>query len=84
LDWSISRATQLTNIVFSMPNFSTGHTGIFMPEGGSGTMMGDLTFNESAIGLNMNNQQYEGITASSLLSESYVGVTDQQLRLHPS
>jgi hypothetical protein len=36
-----------------------------MPEGGSGTM-GDLTFNESAIGLNMNNQQYECTTASSL------------------
>lgn len=60
LDWSVSQATQLTNIVFSMPNFSTGHTGIVMRERGSGTMMGDLTFNGGAIGLNMNNQQYEG------------------------
>ena len=25
LDWSVSQATQLTNIVFQMPNFSTGH-----------------------------------------------------------
>jgi glucan 1,3-beta-glucosidase len=60
LDWSVSQATQLTNIVFQMPNFSTGHTGIVMPEGGSGTMMGDLTFNGGSVGLNMNNQQYEG------------------------
>ena len=43
-----------------MPNFSTGHTGIIMPEGGSGTMMGDLTFNGGVIGLHMGNQQYEG------------------------
>ncbi|KAF1351319.1 putative exo-beta-1,3-glucanase [Delphinella strobiligena] len=60
LDWSVSQATQLTNIVFQMPNYSIGHTGIAMPEGGSGTMMGDLTFNGGVIGLNMNNQQYEG------------------------
>jgi Pectate lyase superfamily protein len=26
LDWSVSQATQLANIVFQMPNFSTGHT----------------------------------------------------------
>jgi glucan 1,3-beta-glucosidase len=25
LDWSVSQATQLANIVFQMPNFSTGH-----------------------------------------------------------
>lgn len=64
LDWSVSQATQLTNIVFNMPNYSTGHTGIAMPEGGSGTMIGDLTFNGGAVGLNMNNQQYEGKSLS--------------------
>jgi len=26
LDWSVSQATQLANIIFQMPNFSTGHT----------------------------------------------------------
>jgi glucan 1,3-beta-glucosidase len=25
LDWSVSQATQLANIIFQMPNFSTGH-----------------------------------------------------------
>lgn len=25
LDWSVSQATQLANIVFQMPDFSTGH-----------------------------------------------------------
>ena len=61
LDWSVSQATQLTNVVFQMPNYSTGHTGIVMPDnnGGSGTMMGDLIFNGGAVGINMQNQQYE-------------------------
>ena len=64
LDWSVSQATQLTNLVFNMPSNSAGHTGISMPEGGSGTMMGDLTFNGGAVGVNMNNQQYEIKTAT--------------------
>ena len=61
IDWSVSQATQLTNVVFQMPNYSTGHTGIVMPDnnGGSGTMMGDLTFNGGFVGINMQNQQYE-------------------------
>ena len=28
MDWTVSQATQLTNVVFNMPNFSTGHTGL--------------------------------------------------------
>jgi len=28
LDWTVSQATQLTNVVFRMPNYSTGHTGL--------------------------------------------------------
>ncbi|RFU33704.1 hypothetical protein B7463_g2616, partial [Scytalidium lignicola] len=58
LDWSVSQATQLSNVVFNMPTFSTGHTGIVMPEGGSGTLMNDITFNGGFIGLDYNNQQY--------------------------
>ena len=64
LDWSVSQATQLTNLVFNMPSYSSGHTGITMPEGGSGTMMGDLTFNGGVVGINLNNQQYEIKTAT--------------------
>lgn len=45
LDWSVSQATQLSDVVFNMPNYSSGHTGITMPEGGSGTFMGNLQFN---------------------------------------
>ena len=69
LDWSVSQATQLTNLVFNMPDYSTGHTGIAMPEGGSGTMMGDLTFNGGAVGINMSNQQY------NLKNIAFVGCT---------
>lgn len=28
LDWTVSQATQLTNVVFNMPDYSTGHTGL--------------------------------------------------------
>jgi glucan 1,3-beta-glucosidase len=64
LDWSVSQATQLTNVAFKMPDYSTGHTGIAMPEGGSGTMMNDLTFYGGVVGINFSNQQYnlKGIT----------------------
>jgi glucan 1,3-beta-glucosidase len=64
LEWSVSQATQLTNCVFNMPDFSGGHTGITMPEGGSGTYMGDLQINGGAVGINMGNQQYiiKGVT----------------------
>jgi glucan 1,3-beta-glucosidase len=31
LDWSVSQATQLTNVLFNMPDYSQ-HTGLAMPE----------------------------------------------------
>jgi glucan 1,3-beta-glucosidase len=58
LDWSVSQATQLANCEFNMPQFSSGHTGIIMPEGGSGTFMGDLKINGGNVGIDMSNQQY--------------------------
>jgi glucan 1,3-beta-glucosidase len=58
IDWSVSQATQLTNCVFNMPSFSSGHTGISMPEGGSGTYLGDLQINGGVVGIDMSNQQY--------------------------
>ena len=60
LDWSVSQATQLTNVVFNMPNYSSGHIGVAMLEldpGISGTFMGDLTFHGGAKGIDMNGQQ---------------------------
>ncbi|KAJ9639673.1 hypothetical protein H2204_003744 [Knufia peltigerae] len=57
MDWSVSQATQLTNNLFRMPQGSA-HTGVAMPEGGSGTFMGNLAFEGGFIGLNFNNQQY--------------------------
>jgi glucan 1,3-beta-glucosidase len=66
LDWTVSQATQLTNIVFRMPNFSTGHTGVTVsinyPNDGSGynsaVIMNDLTFNGGAVGMRLSGQQY--------------------------
>lgn len=60
LDWSASQATQLTNVVFDMPNFSSGHTGVAMEEaskGISGTFMGDLTFHGGSVGIDLNGQK---------------------------
>ena len=57
MDYSVSQATQLTNVAFRMP-LSSQHTGLATPEGGSGTYMGDLEFSGGLIGINMNNQQY--------------------------
>lgn len=57
MDWSVSQATQLTNVLFRMPQGSQ-HTGVATPEGGSGTYMGNLDFEGGAVGINHNNQQY--------------------------
>jgi glucan 1,3-beta-glucosidase len=57
LDWSVSQATQLTNVLFNMPHNSL-HTGVSTPEGGSGTYLGDLEFVGGKYGINLNNQQY--------------------------
>jgi glucan 1,3-beta-glucosidase len=68
MDWSVSQATQLTNVLFKMPA-SSQHTGVSTPEGGSGTYMGNLDFEGGAIGINMNNQQY------SIKSCTFTGTT---------
>ena len=57
LDWSVSQATQLTNDLFRMP-WGSSHTGVAMPEGGSGTYLGNVDFEGGAIGLDFSNQQY--------------------------
>lgn len=62
IDWSVAQGTQLTNCVFNMPSYSSGHTGVGQKSGGdSGTIMGDLTFNGGAVGINLgsSNEQYE-------------------------
>jgi glucan 1,3-beta-glucosidase len=66
IDWTVSQATQLTNIVFNMPNYSTGHAGVTAalnyPNDGSGynsaLILNDLTFNGGATGMVLNGQQY--------------------------
>lgn len=58
LDWSISQATQLTNVVFHMPYDSTSHTSLAMPAHGSPLMVNDCTFIGGFVGIAMNTQQY--------------------------
>lgn len=65
IDWTVSQATQLTNIVFNMPNFSTGHAGVTVAlnypgsDGfNSGIILNDLTFNGGATGMILNGQQF--------------------------
>jgi glucan 1,3-beta-glucosidase len=66
LEWSIAQGCQLTNVVFNMPPYSTGHTGVGMPHGGSALMINDCTFNGGVVGINVYTQQYhfKGLTFS--------------------
>jgi glucan 1,3-beta-glucosidase len=68
IDWTVSQATQLTNIVFNMPDSSTGHAGVTVafnyppspdPSGfNSAVILNDLTFNGGATGMILNGQQW--------------------------
>ncbi|KAH8888367.1 family 55 glycoside hydrolase [Thozetella sp. PMI_491] len=64
LDWSVSQAVQLSNVRFQMPYDSTGHTGIYMPEGGSPLFINDCYFHGGVVGILADTQQYhfKGIT----------------------
>ncbi|KAB2576720.1 Exo-beta-protein [Lasiodiplodia theobromae] len=64
LDWTVSQATQISNVVFNMPNGSTGHIGMRIGEweGGDGynsnIIINDLTFNGGYIGIYAGGQQW--------------------------
>ncbi|GAB5594024.1 hypothetical protein Unana1_08924 [Umbelopsis nana] len=77
LDWSVSQGTQLANAAFHMPSGSQ-HTGVATPTGGSGTYMGNLEFVGGAVGININNQQYNfkditftGCTTGIMISHGF-------------
>ncbi|EED13452.1 exo-beta-1,3-glucanase, putative [Talaromyces stipitatus ATCC 10500] len=59
LDWTVSQATQLANVVFNMPNYSTGHVGVTSQyDSNSNIILNDLTFNGGAYGLKLSGQQW--------------------------
>ncbi|OPB43367.1 GH55 beta-1 3-glucanase [Trichoderma guizhouense] len=64
LNWAVSQAVQLTNVLFNMPNGGVAHTGLSMPQGGSPLMINDVVFSGGSVGIRMNEQQYhfKGIT----------------------
>lgn len=64
LNWSVNQVIQLTNLMFNMLNYSLIHIDITMSEEDLNTVMNDLTFNDDAVDINMNNQQYEIKTAT--------------------
>ncbi|KOS20845.1 Glucan 1 [Escovopsis weberi] len=68
LNWAVSQAVQLTNVVFNMPLGGVAHTGLSMPEGGSPLIMNDLVFQGGSVGIRMNEQQYhfKGITFKNM------------------
>ncbi|KAH3147357.1 hypothetical protein KXW18_005344 [Aspergillus fumigatus] len=64
LDWTVSQATQLTNVVFTMPTYSN-HVGVTSQyDSNSNIILNDLTFNGGAIGMELSGQQWilKGIT----------------------
>ncbi|OJD33323.1 exo-beta-protein [Diplodia corticola] len=64
LDWTVSQATQITNVVFNMPNNTVSHIGMRIGEwpGGDGynsnLLINDLTFNGGYIGIWASGQQW--------------------------
>jgi glucan 1,3-beta-glucosidase len=59
LDWTVSQATQLANVEFNMPDFSTGHVGVTSQYGfNSNLILNDLTINGGAVGLKLSGQQW--------------------------
>jgi glucan 1,3-beta-glucosidase len=59
LDWTVSQATQLANVVFNMPDYSTGHVGVTSQyDYNSNIILNDLTFNGGAYGLKLSGQQW--------------------------
>jgi glucan 1,3-beta-glucosidase len=58
LDWSISQATQLSNVLFDMPYDAGGHTGLAMTQNGSPLMINDCSFRGGNVGIALNTQQY--------------------------
>lgn len=59
LDWTVSQGTQLANVVFNMPNYSTGHVGVTSQyDYNSNVILNDLTINGGATGLKLSGQQW--------------------------
>ncbi|KAL4897565.1 pectate lyase superfamily protein-domain-containing protein [Aspergillus ambiguus] len=59
LDWTVSQATQLTNVVFNMPSRGSKHVGVTSQyDYNSNIIMSDLTFNGGSIGMHLSGQQW--------------------------
>ncbi|KAK8173215.1 putative exo-beta-1,3-glucanase [Phyllosticta citrichinensis] len=64
LDWTVSQATQLTNVHFQMPLNSAGHTGLKIGEWpgvagyNSQLIVNDIYFHGGAVGMNATGQQW--------------------------
>ncbi|OCL04180.1 glycoside hydrolase family 55 protein [Glonium stellatum] len=79
LDWTVSQATQLTNVVFNMPNFSTGHTGLSTTYGyNSNVILNDLTFYGGVVAMSLSGQQwvFKNITIISATTGVIAGGTN--------
>lgn len=84
INWAVAQGTALRNIDFNMAAGSK-QTGISMEGGsgggGSGTFMGDLTFNGGQTGINLSNQQFHiknvvfnGVTTGIYVDHCFIAV----------
>ncbi|KAL3453731.1 pectate lyase superfamily protein-domain-containing protein [Aspergillus insuetus] len=59
LDWTVSQATQLSNVVFNMPQSPTAHVGLTTQyDYNSNIIVNDLRFNGGNVGMKLNGQQW--------------------------
>lgn len=76
IDWTVSQGTQLANVVFNMPDYSTGHIGITSQyDSNSNVIMNDLTFNGGVYGMKLSGQQWiaKNIKVSGSTTGIYAG-----------
>ncbi|KAI0134383.1 pectate lyase superfamily protein-domain-containing protein [Xylariales sp. AK1849] len=57
IDWSVSQGCSMNSVHITMPDNSK-HRGITMDDGGSGVLLADCSFKGGAVGIQLDNQQY--------------------------
>ncbi|RAL02841.1 glycoside hydrolase family 55 protein [Aspergillus ibericus CBS 121593] len=79
LDWTVSQATQLTNVGFNMPNYSSAHVGLTTQyDYNSNLILNDLWFKGGAIGMKLSGQQwvFKNISFTGTTTGVQAGGTD--------
>ncbi|KAL5332849.1 pectate lyase superfamily protein-domain-containing protein [Aspergillus crustosus] len=79
LDWTVSQATQLSNVQFNMPQAPTAHVGLTTQyDYNSNIILNDLRFNGGSVGMKLSGQQwvFKNLTFTGTETGVIAGGTD--------